>query len=167
MRQLPNVFVPIIGLFVLVLTGCSDPDARYSRVEGTVTYNGQPVEAASVTFLPTGGELEPASGHTDVNGRFVLTSSRAARGGSGALPGEYTVIISKVVVSPDPDFEALKQGQITQEEYERRLSRKTPADQERLRRNHLPAKYADRDRSGLTATVVSGKNPPLNFDLTD
>ena len=168
MQRFSRFFVSLLGFFVLVLVGCSNSDSRYTKVEGTVTYNQQPMEGANVTFLPVsaGENNEPAAGRTDAGGKFSLTSSKAVKGGSGILPGEYVVLVSKVVLPPDPDGEAFEQGTITYEELlDRRV--KTAASREAAAKNVLPEKYSQRDKTDLKATVVSGKNSPFTFDLTD
>jgi len=115
MRQFSCFFAVIAGFYVFAMIGCNNPDAKYTRVEGVVTYNQQPVEGAIVMFLPANHaeSAEPAAGSTDANGRYTLTSSGAVDGGRGILPGEYSVTVRKSVVPPDPDQAAYDQGQIT------------------------------------------------------
>ena len=163
MRQF--VFLSVISLCVLAWIGCSHPDSQYTKVEGTITYNQQPVEGANVTFLPVGGgtDLEPASGITDSSGKFFLTSSKAVKGGSGILPGEYVVLVSKIVIPADPDTEAFEQGTITYDELMARKSKKKSDEP----KNVLPEKYSQRDKTDLQATVGQGKIAPLTFALTD
>jgi len=157
----------LLGLFVLVLTGCNNPDAKFAKVEGIITYNGTTVEGASVTFASADGAS--ATGTTDANGKYTLTSSGAAGGGSGALPGDYTVIVKKTqtVSTPDPDEEALEKGQITYEQYQQRMAAKGPNAGTKITRTELlPKKYGE-PTSELKATVVKGKNPSIDFALTD
>jgi len=153
------------ALLLFPLSGCSNTDSRYSKVEGTVTYNGVAVEGATVSFQPVTSEGESASGRTDANGRFTLTSASAQDGGRGALPGEYRVAIEKREVRSDPDQEAFDRGEITyddlQERQERNRGVSTPP------RDLLPVKYKTASGSGLTATVTPGRNSPFNFELTD
>ena len=162
-------FVPIIiACFVLTPIGCSNPDSKYTKVEGVVTYNQQPVAEATVTFLPVspGSDIESAAGRTDASGRFSLTSSGAVRGGQGILPGEYHVVVTKTRVPSDPDNEAFEQGTITYDELQERKSRRAPY-QSQPTKNLLPEKYARPDQSNLRAKVEKGKNQTFNFDLTD
>ena len=169
MRLFSCFFMLIIGLFVLGMIGCRNPDARYTKVEGVVTYKQQPVEGATVTFLPsdTGTDIEPAAGITDANGKFLLTSSKAIKGGTGILPGEYVVLISKITTPPDPDHEAFEQGKITFDEYQARYNRKDPYKRDPPPKHHLPEKYSKKDKTDLKAKVEPRKNPPFHFDLTD
>ena len=92
-------FASIILACLVVVAGCSggpavDPN-RPATVDagGTVTYNGQPLEGATVAFLPKTPTDPGASGRTDAAGKFKLT---AFAPGDGAVPGSYLVTISKV-----------------------------------------------------------------------
>ena len=60
----------------------------------TVTFRGEPVEGATVMFIPRASDGPPASGQTDTAGRAVLSTSEQ---GDGVMPGTYGVTISKVV----------------------------------------------------------------------
>ena len=68
----------LLGALVLpVFAGCS-PKGGLSGLypcEGTVTYNGAPVDGALVTFYPDGNEeARPAGGETGANGKFKTTT---------------------------------------------------------------------------------------------
>ena len=94
----------IVSSFALVslvmLAGCGQPGDGNFFVTGTVTQGGQPLEGARVVFIPDGGAGEGASGMTDADGRFVLTTSTGNEG-SGTKPGAYRVTVSKVEVQWD------------------------------------------------------------------
>lgn len=85
-----------IGVVLGSLVGCGDKGLV--RLTGTVTLDGEPLEAATVTFMRTDGKGRPASGLTSADGAFELTSFRS---GDGLPPGEYRVTISKVVDGAD------------------------------------------------------------------
>jgi len=160
-----NIFLTTVaaGLFVLALAGCN-PDRRYTKVSGTITYNGQVVEGASVSFLPVSPDAEPAAGRTDASGTYTLTSVYAVKGGKGVLPGEYTVLVMKSEMPPDPLVALFEQGKITSEELERRQSARMVG----LRPIELlPIKYMQPGTTGLKATVEQGKDNTFDFDLTD
>ena len=166
-----NIFftLVLVGLSVLVFAGCNNPDARFSRVEGTITYNGEAVDGAFVTFTPaTESSGEPATGLTDASGKFTLTTSGAQNAGSGAVPAEYVVMVSKVERTQitDPDELAEQRKEITYEELQRRLAAKGGSTTTFLTQTMLPTKY-DNPSSPLRATVEKGRNAPINFDLTD
>jgi len=168
--QYNNFFAAILAaLFVTVLTGCSNPDSKYSYVQGTITYNGEAVAEASVSFQPVSPEGESASGVTDANGKFTLTSVGAVDGGRGAMPGEYRVVVTKwEPTPPDPDEEAHRRGEITYDQLQERLAVKASRGSSGVvTKSLIPEKYRTASGSGLTATVVKGKNPPFEFNLTD
>ena len=142
----------LIGLCILASIGCGNTDNRYTKVEGTITYKGTPVDGATVTFLPVDESGESASGKTDAGGKFSLTSVQAIEGGRGVLPGEYRVIVSKRESPP-----SMPEGAVSS-------SSAPPAPRAK---ELLPEKYMQPGTSDLQATVNSGKNNPFDFELTD
>jgi len=167
--QYNNFFVSVfLGLFVFSISGCGNSDGRYTRVEGTITYNGEAVEGATVTFVPTAPDGESASGLTDSSGNYTLTSAYAEAGGRGALPGDYQVTVSKreATVS-NPDQEAFDRGEITYEEFEQRSSRRDSYAASARPRELLPEKYGQPHTSELKATVTTGRVSAHHFELTD
>lgn len=60
-----------VALLTLALPGCSDSGMDVVPVEGTVTWNGEPVPNIVVEFMPTQGN-RPSQGFTDENGHFKL-----------------------------------------------------------------------------------------------
>jgi len=159
----------LLGLSVLVFTGCSNPDARFAKVEGTVTYNGEAIEGASVTFTPVDTAGEAASGLTNASGRFTLTTAGAQNAGSGAVPAEYTVLISKNLTTQvtDPDELAEQRGEITYDDLQQRLSAKGGSTTTISHQQMLPEKYGNPGMTPLRVTVNQGKNTPFDFELTD
>jgi hypothetical protein len=113
-------------------------------VTGTVTFNGNPVEGATVTFMPAGTD-DPRVGsqaETDHNGRYQLrTHIGAGKFKDGVVPGPYLVSVNKL------DTAAIK-------------STYAPP------KNLLPKKYADGKTSHLTADVAVGKENNFVFALT-
>jgi hypothetical protein len=111
-------------------------------VAGTVTYNGQPIEGATISFFAQDDALRAArtptpKGTTDASGQFQLTTYKKD---DGAPAGSYKVAVSWMeVVRPADDPE------------------------EMVEKDKLKGRYADVEKSGLTATVESGDNqlPPF------
>ena len=140
-----------IALVCLVMViGCSggpavDPN-RPATVPagGTVTYNGQPLEGATVAFLPKTPTDPGASGRTDASGKFSLT---AFAPGDGAVPGSYLVTISKVEGST-----------AVQED-----SEAAPV----IPKSLIPEKYNNPQGSALTAEVAEGSENQFTFELKD
>lgn len=158
-----------IIFFLLVLVGCSNPDSRFVKVEGTVTYQGEKVAGAIVTFQPVDQSGLTGAGGSDVNGKYTLTSPGAVGAGMGVLPGEYTVQILKedVTYILGPDAKALEAGSITEEEFAKRMAAKgTDTDTTVIRKHVLPAQYRRPD-SPLKATVAKGRVSTHDFVLVD
>jgi hypothetical protein len=78
--------VPLAALLAVVPCGCSG-GSKLVKVTGTVTLDGAPLPEATLNFVPVSAGAERARGYTGPNGSFELL----------ALPGEYKVLISKVV----------------------------------------------------------------------
>jgi hypothetical protein len=126
-------------LLLACLWGCGHSSDRIA-VTGAVTLDGKALPDAVVTFLPQGatGGLG-GSGKTGPDGRYAMTS---AQGGTGILPGEYTVVVSRLLrpdgSPPQPD--------------------RPPIESDA--RETLPAVYSNRDLSTLKATV--SKDAPVH-----
>jgi len=133
------------AIVLVSVAGCGKPGtAPTVKVTGTVTYNGTPVAGASVGFLPDSGR--PASGTTDAQGRFTLSTFAQ---GDGAVPGRHRVTISEPASESAP-----MPGTPEAENW-------TPPEP------RFPAKYADPNTSGFTATVEKGGENDFTFDMTD
>jgi hypothetical protein len=131
------------GLILLLplLIGCGNPGvAPTAEVTGTVTYKGAPLEGVNVVFTPANGR--PATGTTDAEGKFTLSTFAAK---DGAVPGEHKVAITDASVPPMPG---------------------TP-EAAKPKKKLFPARYSDPAKSGLTATVKEGEANEFTFELTD
>lgn len=137
----------------LALVGCganSGIDGLVT-VAGTVTYEGKPIEGASVIFGPE-GDGRSASGITDPSGRFQLTTLKP---NDGALPGKYKVAVSKVEV------ENAMSADEAREWFEKNGG---PPPGGNIK-NRLPEKYKDMESSELSAEVNQDANNDFTFDL--
>jgi hypothetical protein len=136
-----------------LLGGCGGPGGpELYPVTGTVLYDGQPVEGAVVSFR---GEqaLKLATGTTDSQGRFRLTTSKK---GDGAVAGRHHVIVSKFVVEGSADSGPVSMDQAAENPQ--------PA---RPPRNELPEKYADPARPLLEFTVSPEGPNDFTIRLSD
>ena len=155
----------LYGCFALVMVGlvlglgCSqqggDRPATFA-VTGTVTQGGNPVDGATVTFVPTGSG-QSAVGTTDGSGKYTLTTFVS---GDGAATGQYGVKIVKYEVEGNEGV-----GDIDGDDYvpPAEVDGDQPVSEPK---NLLPAKYADAKTSGLTATVGESGNK-FDFSLED
>ena len=151
--SLRQLGIAAVMLVVAGVMGCGSKDAALFAVKGKVTYKGQPVANAAMTFAHSGGQM--SIGSTDANGEFTLTTF----GKPGAPVGQYKVGIRKqaqragVPADPKPeDMIKMMQG------------KKAIPEPESL----LPEKFGDPNLSGLTATVTEDKSKnDFTFDLMD
>jgi hypothetical protein len=159
------------GSFTLLLIcialslGC--PQAEVDRppthpVTGTVTYNGEPVEGANVTFVAA-GEGQGAAAVTDASGKYSLSTFAS---GDGAVAGEYGVKIVKfeggaAEAAGDAGAEPMEPGGVPDE-----MLGGGEEGEDTGPKDLLPEKYADPSTSGLSATVAEGSNT-FDFPLAD
>lgn len=75
----------------LMLTGCGESGPRRVTVTGSVTVDGQPIDAGAIRFLPTDNNKGPAVSGLISGGAFRLS------GEAGPLPGVYRVLITQSI----------------------------------------------------------------------
>jgi len=121
-------------LLCLLWAGCGS-EGDLARVKGRVTLNGEPLEAATVTFQPTADGGAPSAGQTDAKGRYELMFTFDT---PGAMPGEHVVSIT----TAGTDFDE--------------------AGNELERPERVPAKY--NRNTTLERTVEPGGNT-IDFEL--
>jgi hypothetical protein len=118
--------------------------------------DGDPVDRATVSFLPSGGQ-HPANGVTDESGIFELSTFNR---NDGATAGEFVVTLQKF---PLVEIKTVPGGIPYDPENE------TNASEPRRRRvveNELPQKYADPKSSGFMATVDTNDENRFEFELS-
>jgi hypothetical protein len=175
MRTTQFLTIALVGLFAFTTIGCGGhPDrANYATVTGTVTYKGQPVDGATVSFISTdAGNSDHGGTVTDARGNFTMRSAgAAARNLTGMPPGKYIVTIRKVETPPDPNEAANRQQE---DAYER--GELSDAQIDALRRARppsppsihlIPQKYGDQRTTTLEATVEKGRSNTFTFELED
>jgi len=134
---LKRIATLILPLALCLLTGCG---SGKSRVEGTVTLDGSPVDGGVIAFFPAGTSEQHDAGHAEIkDGKYSVEETKDLK------PGNYRVEISwnkptgkKVPTPGDPD---IKMDQVHQV---------------------IPAKY--NTKSTLSETLTSGTNKK-DFDL--
>lgn len=136
----------------IALAGCSKPGSiRTSPVSGKVTYKGQPVDGATISFIPEGA-TRPATAITAAGGLYRLTTLDS----SGAMPGKYTVTVRKQEIA------AATTQAVSMEEALKMNNRPPPPPKELL-----PAKYADPAHSPLHVEVQDGQSNSIDLPLAD
>lgn len=128
----------------LALTGCGEAtNPNLVPVVGTITLDGQPLVGASVTLVGAGTNTsEGGTGITDAAGKYEISHFRA---GKGAMPGDYKVVINKMVL---PDGSPIPTG--------------TMSAAELGIRDIIPPRYSSYSNTMLKATVTKD-GPPLDF----
>lgn len=143
------------GLLALVvvgpsLAGCGGRPAGYPEtapVSGVVTLDGEPLEGASVSFIPAAGRS--SSGQTDSSGRYELYYTGRIK---GAMLGKHRVSISRPVPDQRHVFTEDERELREQGHYQGPLI------------ESLPSCYHG-VTSELTAEVVAGRNT-VDFALS-
>jgi hypothetical protein len=158
LKQRRRIGITLGVATTLVILGCSSDDSgldRRYKVTGKVTYKGQPLPKAGITFEPANPQGRFANGYVE-DGNFTLTTLTP---GDGALPGDYKVII----VSSDLDTKALaeKTGGI--------FHQGDPEHQKAMRnaKSLIPKKYSKGETTDLKAKVQAGGSNNFDFDLKD
>ncbi len=179
--------VCVAGLMAMLGCGKKAPILNVVKTTGTVTYNGNPVEGAQVTFFPRrreGGKSAP--GRTDSAGTFRLQSYvGGSTFGDGAQADDYKVVIFKADAAAagandpttPPDLETMsEENRALMEERMRPLGKLTEAEAkqrfaggkvEDRKISLLPGKYADATTTDLEASVTAGEKNEFVFDLND
>jgi len=140
----------VCGAACAVVLGCGNSSGLVPAT-GKVTYRGQPLAGATVTFVPTQGT--PAIGVTDDNGEFSVNTRELA----GVAPGRYTVGITKISSSGDT-------SNLKPEDMKNMMA----SGQMPTSKNECPAKYAAPQTSGLEAEVTGDKSKNVfEFQLSD
>jgi hypothetical protein len=128
-------------------------------VKGVVTFDGQPLEGATVIFVPSGEVASTAAGPTDAQGRFELTTRSP---GDGVMPGDYRVTITKkeIPMRPEPNKEGIVDAKSARE-----YVKQVQAFQSGGKVKYItPIDYADQNKTPFKSVKVPGGN--YQFDLT-
>ena len=158
------IFTIALVLASQFLAGCGGGGGPVGKrepvfpVSGTVTYKGQPVADADVTFLCKEKNMSSFA-RTDAQGKFKLTSYASF---DGAPAGKHTITVSKLASSKsttkevdlnDPAYDPLKLVE------EAKAAAPTSS---------IPTKYADAKSTDLSATVTpDNQTPEVNLTLQD
>lgn len=147
-----NVLVLIAATAVTAGCGSKKVPGRPATFPATVnvTYNGSPVDGASVVLHGKNPSDKPAMCTTDATGTGKLFTFEP---GDGAIPGSYVATVEKMEQPPA----------LTTEQYNEMMQK---GEQPPEPKSVLPAKYKDKATSGLTATIAQGPNE-VKLELKD
>ncbi len=96
-----SVRYSVLLIASVLLAGCGSDGPALGTVEGTVTYDGQPLEQGTIVFHPAKGR--PAHGKIE-NGRIIEVTTLQA--GDGANVGPNKVAIQSVQRSADMNVQS-------------------------------------------------------------
>jgi hypothetical protein len=154
-----TVRLPSVICCLLLISGCSTEPERPATyvVTGQVTYKGRPLEGARVIFVSSSPGGMPASGLTDSEGFYELTTFES---GDGALPGTYGVKVARYDNwDPETPLDPAEEIPYEQEQFLVFAEDEKPHP---VAKNTLPKKYDSEATSGLAHTVTEG---PTRFDI--
>ena len=141
-----------IAAVVLLVAGCGGGGVSgTSPVKGKVTYNGQAVEGATVSFYSEADGVRPAVGVSASDGMYELKTLDT----TGAMPGKYTVLVSKT------DIPAELTREVSMEEAAANAGKPLPQP-----KDLLPPKYRDAAQTPLKVEVKAGDNT-IDLALVD
>lgn len=146
----------LFSLPLILLTGCGSSsdkwvDQRKKTVPaaGVVTYKGAPLADATVILAPSDPTGVGCASKTDDDGNFELSSYPET---TGAVPGTYQVMITKIEVPPLPGGGDDDGPAVTGPVYAKKL---------------IPEKYSNPATSGLTVDIPEAGNTNIRFELVD
>jgi hypothetical protein len=141
----------LVGL-VIIPIGCAPRNSLGTvQVSGKLTHKGQPVEGATISFIPD-GEGRPATAISGTGGAYSLFTLDSP----GALPGNYTVVVRKMETTT-------QSSQPVSMEEALKLNNRPPPPPKEL----LPAKYSDAAKSPLKFEVKAKQSNTIDLTLAD
>ena len=143
-----QILIGTLGSLAM-LAGCTGNSLNTVPVSGKVTYQGQPVEGATVSFVGE-GELKTAVAITKADGSYQLMTLDS----KGAMPGSYPVVVTKTELPPAA---ALSMDDAA------KMAGKAPPQLKRL----LPTKYGDQRTTPLKLEVKAGQTNVHDLPLAD
>jgi hypothetical protein len=142
MKYVQITLLCITILITTLLTGCGTNSVIPTEpVTGIVTLDGQPLEGASITFVPKSSGT-PAYARSREGGYYVIQTLQGAPD-KGTTIGEYAVVVTK--------SEAVPSGETKKNSYGEDIP-------EMISKALLPEVYSSSKTTPLTFTVKSGVN---------
>ncbi|QDV23188.1 carboxypeptidase-like regulatory domain-containing protein [Aureliella helgolandensis] len=149
-----------VGLLLIGFSsGCGGNALGTVEAGGQVTYKGEPLAGATVTFVPQAGQ-RAASGVSDASGRFHATTLAA---GDGAMPGRYKVTVTKTQESTVPKTTAEMSADDMRKIEREMMNQAPPPGREPV--NLLPAKYKSAETSPFNCDLPDSGKGDFKFDL--
>jgi hypothetical protein len=137
-------FPLLASIIVICALGCNKTSYEIVKVQGTVSYKGQPLTKGDISFIPI--QVEEGAmrrmGVSAINekGEYVINSFKP---GDGVIPGEYKIII----ISRD------------------KASAEASDEEIAARKWYAPKVYSDAATTPLKATISSDAPQPVKLDF--
>ena len=136
---------------VFLLAGCGVGGSAVDS-KGTLTWeDGTPIAGATIRCVPKDSAVPEALGVSDQKGAFSLSTQK----GPGALPGEYTVVITKTVA---PAGMSVGEGEQLSPEEMMKLMKKVGVGKTVATKSEVPAVYSDAASSPLKLTITGASD---------
>lgn len=133
-----------VALLAPLMAGCGESGPELAPVKGKITVNGEPIEKVRVEYhTQTDGPNSAAL--TDADGNYELTI--VGEDTKGAVVGKHKVVVIDV-------------GVVT-----KFVGRAEDVDITGGKKRRTHSKYSNVMLTPLEATVNSGENPEINFDI--
>ncbi len=134
-------------VLLLVTSGCGRPTGpQRVAVQGAILFDGQPLPAGQIRFIPTEGTKGPSAAGSVKKGFFEFNST------NGPIVGKHRVEIEAI---PNVAFELDDEAAYAKAQKEKNAVPLPPQP--------IPPQY--NERSTLTATVDPKGDKKFNFDL--
>lgn len=156
----PRILALCAWMSCAMLVGCGEAGIEGLRsVTGTVTYQGQPVEGAMISFIGE-GSARPATAVSQAGGKYELFTLDS----KGAFPGKYTVTVVKTdapseAANKDPGIDASGRD-LSMEQAAASAGKATAAP-----KDLVPAKYGAAGTSPLKMEVKDSDDNVLDLKL--
>jgi hypothetical protein len=162
-------------LLVVFAVGCEPGKPSPAPVSGKVTINGKAAANIVVTFTDAADVTKNATGKTDADGKYILTTDRT---GDGARPGDYKItfsdgeLITTVAAAPATTTGGPPKGPpgAGDPNYQKAMEQvmkvgKNPEEKEEVKKGRVPTQYGSPTSTPFTKKVEPGKNE-FDFEIT-
>ncbi|GIX00274.1 MAG: hypothetical protein KatS3mg111_3606 [Pirellulaceae bacterium] len=151
----------LVLLMTVVAGGCNANRLGTVPVTGQVLVDEKPMEGVAVIFNPVDPNGRAASGITDAEGKFTLTTEV---NGDGALPGAYKVAVSKYESTGEEALpkEVDMNDEASLDAIYSKLDTMKPVEHQPL----IDPMYGNANGSGLTAEVTADGENHFVFSVT-
>ena len=165
MTQTSHILTTLLCLtIILPLAGCGKATGVPGLVkcEGTVQWNGSPVEEARITFHSNNPNGRGGFAVSDAKGKFKATTLHT---NDGIEPGDYIVTVTKTSSVQEKEEIPMERVQENFDPDANRSGRGGVGPARYADVHQIPEAYSDKTTSGLTVVVPTGGTKDLLLEL--